>query len=50
MLACYALTGGFAGCDRAKRDVFSNAFMDEVNETGEEIVITRHGKTVARLP
>ena len=25
------------------------ALMDEVNETGEEIVITKHGKPVSRL-
>lgn len=45
-----------SGYGRKKRTIPAGQFksrclalMDEVNETGEEIVITKHGKPVSRL-
>lgn len=46
------MNGGDAALRTISAGEFKNrclALMDEVNETGEEILITKHGKPVSRL-
>ena len=46
------MSGGDAALRKISAGEFKNrclALMDEVNETGEEILITKHGKPVSRL-